>query len=216
MRNYDQMHAYYSARAPLMAQRLATQPSPQVLEIIGQLRSMAQDQTVLEIACGPGYWTRFVAPVARETVATDYSVKMLNFARAQFLPNTRYIHDDAYRLRNVGGVKFDFGFAMHWVSHIPLTRWSQFFTAFHSHMKHGAIVLLADDIHRPNDNDPYYSKLDTHDSYERRQLPDGSAYEIVKTYFTPDQLRELLQPYGKNLKIHFERPRWWLTYEVKR
>ena len=68
------------------------------------------------------------------------------------------------------------------------------------------MVLLADDIYRPGDTDPYYSKLETKDSYEIRWLPDGSSYEIVKTYFTPEKLSELLKHYAENIEINFERP----------
>ena len=76
-------------------------------------------------------------------------------------------------------------------------------------------MLLADDIRRLDDADPYYSKLATRDSYEIRRLPNGGTYEIVKTYFTPDQLHTLLQPYGENIQLRYERPSWWLTYEVR-
>ncbi len=199
-----------------MAQRLTTEPSAQVREIIAALEACAKNRTVLEIACGPGYWTRHVAPLARKTIATDYSEEMLGFARAQQLPNACFIHDDAYQLKKVDTDDLEFGFAMHWVSHIPMARWAEFFRAFHARLKPGAKVLLADDIHRPNDTDPYYSKLETRDSFEIRHLPDGSSYEIVKTYFTPEQLHALLHPYAENIDIHFERPRWWLTYDVKK
>jgi len=216
MTERDSMHAYYCDRAPYMAKGLEIAPSGQVLKIIAELKAQAKDRTVLEIACGTGYFTRFAGPVSRRTTATDVSEEMLGVARSLQIPNARIVHDDAYRLAGVGDERFDFGFAMHWASHIPRARWHEFFTAFHSRLKPGATVMLVDDIRRPNDADPWYSKLATRDTYEIRQLPNGESYEIVKTFFTPDQLRALLQPYADNLQIHYERPRWWLTYEVRR
>ena len=210
------MHAYYSDRAPYMAKGLEIEPSGQLLEIIAELKAQAKDKTVLEIACGTGYWTRFVGPVSKRTTATDYSVTMLGVAQSLRIENACILLDDAYHLSGVGEERFDFGFAMHWVSHIPLARWHEFFTAFHARLKPGAKVLLVDDIRRPDDADPWYSKLATRDSYEIRQLPNGESYEIVKTFFSPDDLRTLLQPYADNLQIRYERPRWWLTYEVRR
>jgi hypothetical protein len=63
--------------------------------------------------------------------------------------------------------------------------------------------------------DPYFSKVETRDPYELRRLPNGKTYEIVKRYFTPDQLHALLAPYATNIQIRFGRPRWWLTYDVR-
>ena len=215
MATADSMHAYYCDRAPYMAKGLEIAPSGQLREIIAELEARAKDRTVLEIACGTGYFTRFAGPVSRQTTATDVSEEMLRVARSLGIAKARVIYDDAYLLHNVGDERFEFGFAMHWVSHIPLARWPEFFTAFHSRLKPGATVMLVDDIRRPNDADPWYSKLATRDTYEIRQLPNGESYEIVKTFFSADELRTLLQPYADNLQIRYERPRWWLTYEVR-
>jgi len=210
------MHTYYSDRAPHMAKNLGTVPEGQFLEIITELKNCAKNRNVLEVACGTGFWTQQIAPVSRHIVATDFSDDMLEVARGQGLNKVRFLHDDAYQLAHVGSELFEFGYAMHWVSHIPLARWDEFFTTFHSRLKPGAKVILCDDIHRSDDTDPYYCKLDSRDSFEIRHLPGGKSYEIVKTYFTPESLRDLLQPHADDIEIHFDRPRWWVSYEVKR
>lgn len=211
----DAMHAYYSARAPYMAKVVDLQPSGQVLEIVEALKGAAKDKDVLEVACGTGYWTRHVAPISRQTIATDFSDEMLAAARSQRVPRAKFVTDNAYALSNVNKRSFDLGYAMHWVSHIPMARWEEFFAAFHARLRPGATVVLADDIRRMDDTDPYYSKLADRDTYEVRRLPDGTTYEIVKTYFSPESLRQLIQPYAANLEINYERPRWWLSYQLK-
>ena len=216
MTERDSMYAYYSDRAPYMAKGLEIAPSGQLVEIIAELTAQAKERTVLEIACGTGYFTRFVGPVSRRTTATDVSEEMLGVARSLRIPNARIVHDDAYRLESVGDERFDFGFAMHWASHIPRDRWHEFFTTFHSRLKPGATVMLVDDIRRPNDADPWYSKLATRDTYEIRHLPNGDDYEIVKTFFSADDLRTRLQPYADNLQLRYDRPRWWLSYDIRR
>jgi SAM-dependent methyltransferase len=210
-----EINRYYSARAPYMANALEAQPSGQILEIIAQLKSCARDLAVLEIACGTGYWTRFVAPCARNVTAVDFSEEMLEAARFQQIANARFLYEDAYSLKSLRSKLFDFGFAMHWLSHIPSARWDEFFSSFHARLKPGAKVLMADDIRRPDDEDPYFSKVETRDPYELRRLPNGKSYEIVKRYFTPDELHALLAPYATSIQIRFERPRWWLTYDVR-
>lgn len=140
---------------------------------------------------------------------------MLAVARGQGLAGVRFRHDDAYQLGAVGADRFDFGFAMHRVSHLPVSRGAEFFRAFHRRLKPGAKVLLADDIRRDDDTDPFYSRLDNGDSYELRHLPNGRSYEIVKRYFSPAELHSLLKPYAENIQVRFERPRWWLTYDAR-
>ncbi|MBV9878570.1 MAG: class I SAM-dependent methyltransferase [Verrucomicrobia bacterium] len=210
----SEINRYYSARAPYLGKALEVPPSGQTLEIIAELKSSARGLAVLEIACGTGYWTRFVAPCAREAMAIDFSEEMLEVARSQQIVNARFLREDAYSLKSLESNQFDFGFAMHWLSHIPLARWDEFFSAFHARLKPGAKVLVADDIRRPDDEDLYFSRVETRDSYELRRLPNGQSYEIVKRYFAPDELHALLAPYATNLHIRFVRPRWWLTYEV--
>jgi len=211
----DSMHAYYCDRAPYMARNVEDDPREFVRDIIAELKSLTNGQSVLEVACGTGNWTRLVAPCARTIVATDYSEGMLDVARSRQIPKTRFVHDDAYSLGKIGSERFNVGYALWLVSHLSRARWDEFFTAFHARLNPGAKVLLVDDIRRPDDTDPWYSKVDTRDSYEIRRLPNGKSYEIVKTYFTPEQLHSLLQPYADNLQIRYERPCWWAAYEVR-
>ena len=211
----DSMHAYYSARAQYMAKDFEDDPREWVQEIIAELMALGRDRTVLEVACGTGNWTRLVSKCARSITATDYSEKMLEVARSRQIPNARFLQADAYDLGGVGNERCEFGFAMWLASHLALSRWHEFITAFHAHLKPGAKVLLVDDIRRADDGDPWFSKLATRDSYEIRRLPNGESYEIVKTYFTPDQLRSLLQPHAENIQLRYERPCWRVTYEVR-
>ena len=118
-------------------------------------------------------------------------------------------------MSKVGDELFDVGYAMHWVSHIPKSRWAEFFVAFHARLKPGAKIILCDDIRRTNDTDPYYSKLDSRDTFEIRRLPEGGTYEIVKTYFTPESMAGLLSPYARDLQMHFEAPRSWVSYTAR-
>jgi SAM-dependent methyltransferase len=198
-----------------MGRKLEEDPREFVQAIIAELTQLVNGKSVLEVACGTGNWTRLVAPGARRVTATDYSEGMLTVARSRQIPNTRFLLADACDRRALGDERHEVGLALWLVSHLPLSRWHDFITAFHAHLKPGAKVLLIDDIRRLDDGDPWYSKLDSRDTHEIRQLPNGESYEIVKTYFTPEQLQSLLEPYAENLEIRYERPIWRVTYDVR-
>ena len=77
MANSDHTHAYYSAWAQHMTQKLNAEPTPQLLEIMAALKACTMNHTVLEVACGTGYWTRHIGPVSSHPVVTDFSCEMI-------------------------------------------------------------------------------------------------------------------------------------------
>src|SRR5688572_19571697 len=49
------------------------------------LQDFFNDDDLLEIACGTGYWTKFLAQKARHILATDFSNEVLEIARSKNL-----------------------------------------------------------------------------------------------------------------------------------
>src|SRR5260221_12198449 len=54
----------------------------------GQLQLVLAKRRGVEIACGSGRWTQFIADVAERVVALDSCPRLLEYARALALPNT--------------------------------------------------------------------------------------------------------------------------------
>ena len=52
-------------------------------ELHGYLRSSFSQKSILEIACGTGYWTQTLAQKARAIYATDINESMLELAKAR-------------------------------------------------------------------------------------------------------------------------------------
>jgi len=52
----------------------------------GHVADTLRGHTVLELACGTGYWTRILAGVADHVVATDINPEMIAMARLRALP----------------------------------------------------------------------------------------------------------------------------------
>jgi len=77
----------------------------------------------------------------------------------------------------------------------------------------GAVVFLGDNQLTP----AWETRLFHHDSdtYEARELPDGSTPEIHENYFTADDLRAMVAPYGTDVRLTMGDWWWWLTYQVR-
>jgi demethylmenaquinone methyltransferase/2-methoxy-6-polyprenyl-1,4-benzoquinol methylase len=76
------MRAYYAERAPYYdAVYLKPERQADVAFLREHLPARLQARTVLEVACGTGYWTQHIAPVVRRMVATDLTAEPLALAR---------------------------------------------------------------------------------------------------------------------------------------
>src|SRR5215510_5365401 len=73
------------------------------------LTEEARGRTVLEVACGTGYWTAVAASTASAIVATDLNPGPLEIARGKGLgPHATFVQADAYALPN-DATPFDAG-----------------------------------------------------------------------------------------------------------
>ena len=186
------------------------QPPAWVHEMVADMQAALRGRRVLEVACGTGHWTCFAAEVAGHVTALDAAPRMLDIARAKNCDVT-FLEADAYELDGVPGT-FDAGLAMQWFSHIPRERIGEFLIAWHRRIGPGAPVFLAD-----NQVMPYttvYRKPGTDDTYEDREL-DGDRYEVLKNYYSADELRAILAPYAVDVAVHEGTRWWWLSYRVR-
>src|SRR5688572_9551670 len=124
-----EMHAYYAARAPYYDAVYSKPERRRDIEFLRtHLPQRLAERHVLEIACGTGYWTQFIAPAAARVVAIDSRAEPLDSSRPR--PNTvavSFIRADAYELTTALGM-FDGAFAGLWFSHIPVELRAAFLT----------------------------------------------------------------------------------------
>jgi SAM-dependent methyltransferase len=74
-----------------------------VRECVKELHPTLAKRRVLEIGCGGGRWTQFIADVAEQVVATDPCLRLLERARLLNLPNTEFAECDFLWLEKVEG-----------------------------------------------------------------------------------------------------------------
>jgi ubiquinone/menaquinone biosynthesis C-methylase UbiE len=209
---------YYSRRAEVYEEVYHRDDSLRQAEIADlkqTLRTSFQDQNVLEVACGTGYWTSVIAEVAKSITAVDAAEGMLRIARAKSLLADRvcFVAGDAYDLSNVAGT-FTAGFAGFWLSHIPKSRLIEFLTGFHRKLTSGARVMFFDNVHVPEFGGDLLTPSGEADTYKRRELPDGSTCEVLKNYYSADELRQLFTPWSQGLpRVEVRQFYWLVSYE---
>src|SRR6185436_2754886 len=83
----DRMQRYYADRAPEYDSIYAKPERQADLRAIeAWLAATLRGCTVLEIACGTGHWTQFIAPVAAGVVALDAAPETIRIAESRVPP----------------------------------------------------------------------------------------------------------------------------------
>jgi demethylmenaquinone methyltransferase/2-methoxy-6-polyprenyl-1,4-benzoquinol methylase len=129
----EELLAYYSRRAHEYEQ-IYEKPERRadLVRVRSWLREALAGHRILEVACGTGYWTAELAPVAAAITSTDSSPATLEVARGKSYPpgRVRLALADAYALADVPG-NFTAGLAAFWWSHVPRERQLAFLGGLH-------------------------------------------------------------------------------------
>ena len=172
--------------------------------------------SILEVACGTGYWTKFAAASAKSILATDFNDEVLELAKQKDYGTcaVSFQRADAYTLEGVPPW-FDAGFHAFWWSHMPRRKIGEFLDAFHSRLKPGAPVVLIDNRYVEGSSTPL-SRTDEHgDTYQTRSLEDGSIYEVLKNFPAADELKAQLADRCRDIQITLLEYYWVARYRVK-
>ena len=208
---------YYAARAAEY-DRIYDKPERQA--DLATLREVIPrcfaDREVLEIACGTGYWTQYLARTAHAVTAIDINEETLEIARTRTCPANRVRFDtaDVYalgpRYRNFGGA-----FAGFWWSHVPVAGRRRFVHSLHRTLQIGAVVVVLDNRYVAGSSTPI-AHVDAHgNSYQRRALADGSEHVVLKNFPTEAELRQEISDVATAIEYTALDYFWMLKYEVR-
>jgi demethylmenaquinone methyltransferase/2-methoxy-6-polyprenyl-1,4-benzoquinol methylase len=216
MRNADEpLKGYYAARAREY-ERIYAKPERQadLRRLEGLLPSLFAGRRLLEIACGTGYWTRFLAGEAQSIVAIDASSETLAVAAEKPLPagRVRFRVADAYALPDELGM-FDAAFAGFWWSHVPARERARFLGALDRRLLPGARVALLDNLFVAGSSTPIAHGDADGNTYQVRRLDDGTEHTVLKNFPTEDELRADVAAFGRNLRYTALQYYWLFSYE---
>ena len=210
------MQSYYAARASeydVVYEKPERQADLRQIE--QWLPSILSGQRVLEVACGTGYWTQFLAPVALSIVAVDSSAETLRIAEQRVLHSTvRFEVGDAYALQHHGH-SFSAGFAGFWFSHVPLDRQCEFLRGLNEALEPGAKVVLLDNRFVEGSSSAISERDLAGNTYQSRKFCDGSTHRVLKNFPTEVQLLALIKGGLGQSALFTEWPFFWaLEYRV--
>jgi ubiquinone/menaquinone biosynthesis C-methylase UbiE len=215
----EALSRYYNIRASeyeAIYRREDPERQAELAAIADEMREWFAGRRVLEVACGTGYWTEIIAPVAAHIVATDLSPEMLAMAAHKGLDPARveFRRADAWMLESVHG-EFDAGLANFWLSHVPRRRIDEFLDLFHGRLVAGARVFLVDNVYVPGVGGELVTRTGGPDTFKRRMLANGSTHEVLKNYYSKEELERLFTGRAKNLNIHMGTNYWWMRYTIE-
>ncbi len=188
--------SYYRARAP--EYEAGTLDLPGGDELDAALDAFRPTGDVLELACGPGGWTKQLLRYADRITAVDSSPEMLAIAasRIEHDPRVRFIEADLFQWRPDRA--YDLVFFGFWLSHVPLERFEPFWSMLEGCLHPNGRVFFADDAYITADELIEGEAPTT----IRRRLADGTHFRAVKVPHTPAGLERRLADLGWQIQVH--------------
>ncbi|MGW6061666.1 class I SAM-dependent methyltransferase [Streptomyces sp. NPDC055189] len=187
----EQMAYYKAAAAEYDRPYAEREDLQQLLTLVDELPISGD---VLELACGTGQWTPRLATRARSVTAVDAAPEVLAIARertgssaVQFLEANLFEWQPPRR--------YDTVFFAFWLSHVPPTRWPEFWSIVAAALAPGGKAIFIDDGPAEVAREEVLA-TDSSSPAVLRRLDDGSQYRIVKVFHDARTLTDDLTALG--------------------
>jgi len=207
MQNKKTIVEYYRARAAEYEQiyyRDVPKRRQEISDHVNFVEKLAAGKTVLELACGTGYWTQAAAKDAKEVIATDIALEMIKEAKnKKYNAPVKFIHSNIYDLP-FKSAAFDLIIIGFWFSHEPRQNYSKFFEIIKRPLKaDGQIWLIDNNPPAEGAKSDFLHTDESGNNFKRRWLNDGQEFTILKNYFTETGLIDVFsKPFHINQLTH--------------
>jgi SAM-dependent methyltransferase len=172
-----------------------------IARLVAQLRPAG---SVLEIACGTGLWTQALAEWADSLTAIDAAPEAVAIARDRVRPaSVSFAVADVFSWHP--GTRFDVIFFSAWLSHVPASRFGQFWQLLGSLLASDGRVLFIDEHVDERGKEAY---LAGRDEVVERTLNDGSTFRVIKNFVDPAELESRLRELGWDCVIRRDGSDW--------
>jgi demethylmenaquinone methyltransferase/2-methoxy-6-polyprenyl-1,4-benzoquinol methylase len=212
-----QLESYYAKRAREYEQ---VYEKPERQRELAWLRSriprLFRGRTVLEVACGTGYWTQHIAREAHRVYAGDINEAVLEIAREKPIARSKvtFMRADAITLEGTPP-GCNAAFAGFWWSHVRKSAVRQFVANLAAKLEPGSVVGILDNSFAPGSSTPI-SRTDAEgNTYQMRTLASGERQEVLKNFPTPEELAEAVRPVAREAHLESLAYYWLLVFRLK-
>jgi SAM-dependent methyltransferase len=196
--------AYYRARAPEYEQGAYPVSASLMRPVI---EAVPAGRDALELACGTGVWTQLLAARSRTLTAVDAAPEMIELARSR-APAATFVVADILGWRPPR--RYDVVFFGFWLSHVPESGFTDFWTLVADCLVDGGKVVFVDEHVAGAGKERWLA-----DGVVERTLSDGSTHRVVKRYVDPERLVPLLAELGWHADVARLGPDWVLGQAVQ-
>jgi demethylmenaquinone methyltransferase/2-methoxy-6-polyprenyl-1,4-benzoquinol methylase len=171
-----------------------------VEEALATWLTARRPDSVLELACGTGLFTRHLAPRVGRLTAVDASPEVIAINRSRVAaPNVEYVEADLFdwgAARRYDAVFFSF-----WLSHVPGDRFPRFWSTVAAALAPRGAAYLVDSAFDASSMAKDHPLPNRATGLVTRKLNDGREFRIVKVFYRPEDLEAKLSALGWRARI---------------
>lgn len=192
------MKDYYGQRAQTYDQ---IYQRPERREGLTTIESLLVDsckgKKVLDLGCGPGFWTEKISRSAHSITGIDFSPEVLALAtQRNYQCPTSFRELSFFKLDELGE-SFEMAIGGFIASHILNADMTRFLKGVEDVLVPGASVLFFDNLYVEGNSTPIARWDEEGNSYQMRHLDNGSSYEVLKNFPSEDQWKLWLPNSGQ-------------------
>jgi demethylmenaquinone methyltransferase/2-methoxy-6-polyprenyl-1,4-benzoquinol methylase len=178
----------------------------------GIIQKLFPDKSVLEIACGTGYWTRQIAHAASSVFAIDINESVVTLAKQKnHSDHVSFAVADMFSLKV--NTKYDALFGGFIWSHILLEQLDYFLQTLTNFIKSDGLIVFIDSkqIKGGIHDSANTSKVDKFgNTFQTRRLENGSTHLVLKNFPTREFLFQKLSVVATDIQ-YIELTHYWLA-----
>lgn len=212
-----QLENYYARRASEYERIYDKEErQPELAWLRNRLPELFAGRTVLEVACGTGYWTQFIARRAKRLHSCDINDSVLEIAREKPFPrkNVTFFKGDAFA-PDGAGERCDAAFAGFWWSHVKKSELPRFLAGLATRLKPGALVGILENSYVEGSSTSISRTDAAGNTYQARKLLSGETHEVLKNFPDATQLADAVRPFASEAHLEDLHYYWLLVFRLK-